>query len=338
MEFKVKYKLNETRIVINNGLITILDSYLNKDCKYFVLIDKKVYSLYEEYFRNPKFIIKEIEAIEENKNLKTVNDILKTMILENITKSDYLVNVGGGIISDIGGYIASIYKRGINYYNIPTTLIGQVDASIGGKTGVDFSLDNINFKNQIGTIYQPDFVLIDPLFLKTLPKSKYLEGFSEIIKYGLCFNKDLFYSLFSSFKIEDLVKKSAKIKSEITAYDEFDYSIRKALNYGHTIAHAIEALSNFQIPHGIAVAYGLVYETKDEFIKSEISKLLLHLGFNLDLAFPKAELIKYIREDKKITNNEISVPILKGIGEVEIITKNIDDYLGEILWVFLENH
>lgn len=322
-----KYTNKDVEILIENNLLKRLNDFLDKDRKYFIITDEVVYNLYLQSFNSNNIYYKILPAGENQKNIVTITEIISSMLDAKINKADVILNIGGGVISDIGGFVASIYKRGIMYYNIPTTLLAQVDASIGGKTAIDFSVGSNLYKNQVGTIYHPTKVLVDPTLLKTLPESEYLSGMGEVIKYGLCFDEELFNSLFNEFFNEDVIYKCLKIKASITELDEFEQNLRLALNFGHTVGHAIEAISNFKIPHGICVIYGIIIETIDSNIKELIINLCKEFNLNLEYNIKFDELKKYIIQDKKIEKDYLKLPILEKIGKVVIKEVKIEEFL-----------
>lgn len=322
-----KYTNKDVEILIENNLLKRLNDFLDNDRKYFIITDEVVYNLYLQSFNSNNIYYKILPAGENQKNIVTITEIISSMLDAKINKADVILNIGGGVISDIGGFVASIYKRGIMYYNIPTTLLAQVDASIGGKTAIDFSVGSNLYKNQVGTIYHPTKVLVDPTLLKTLPESEYLSGMGEVIKYGLCFDEELFNSLFNEFLNEDVIYKCLKIKASITELDEFEQNLRLALNFGHTVGHAIEAISNFKIPHGICVIYGMIIETIDSNIKELIISLCKKFNLNLDYNIKFDELKNYIIQDKKIEKDYLKLPILEKIGKVVIKEVKIEEFL-----------
>lgn len=322
-----KYTNKDVEILIENNLLKRLNDFLDNDRKYFIITDEVVYNLYLQSFNSNNIYYKILPAGENQKNIVTITEIISSMLDAKINKADVILNIGGGVISDIGGFVASIYKRGIMYYNIPTTLLAQVDASIGGKTAIDFSVGSNLYKNQVGTIYHPTKVLVDPTLLKTLPESEYLSGMGEVIKYGLCFDEELFNSLFNEFFNEDVIYKCLKIKASITELDEFEQNLRLALNFGHTVGHAIEAISNFKIPHGICVIYGMIIETIDSNIKELIINLCKKFNLNLEYNIKFDELKNYIIQDKKIEKDYLKLPILEKIGKVVIKEVKIEEFL-----------
>lgn len=310
----------KVKVEVGVGVINTLDNYINKDKKYLVITDKNVDKLYHYYL--DKFINFDIYVIEPgeiSKSYAQAQEIIAYMFLNGYTKSDEIIAFGGGVIGDLAGYIASIYKRGLAYINIPTSLIAQVDSSIGGKVGINYQ----NYKNQIGSIYHPHLVLTDPLFLKTLSSEDLTAGMVEVIKYGVICDKKLFYSIMNEkYDLTEVIKKSISIKSKITRKDPFDKGLRNLLNLGHTIGHAIEA--EYHLKHGIAVGYGMYLETKNE----EIKALLLKMGFDFTKEFK--ELDKYIKYDKKIRDGKILFVDVKRIGRAYLKEANIDEYIQRI--------
>ena len=195
-----------------------------------------------------------IKPGEQQKNLRTVQRIWNKLLKYNADRHSLLVNLGGGVISDMGGFAASCFKRGIDFINIPTTLLAMVDASVGGKTGVDFG----GYKNQIGTFAEPKEVLLNTMFLSTLPEREILSGLAEMLKYGFIADPDLLQVDLENF--ESFIQRAAEIKKNIVAEDPFEQGKRKILNFGHTIGHAIEShylTSEIPLLHGEAVALGM---------------------------------------------------------------------------------
>lgn len=295
-----------------------------KDIVY--VTDDNVYSFYKQYFNSKRCYV--IEHGETSKNLTTVEKIYNWLIDNNITKHSCIVGVGGGIVTDITGYVASTYKRGTKFGFISTTLLGMIDASIGGKNGVNFN----DFKNMIGTINQPDFCFYSEEFLVTLPKEEIHSAFGEILKYAIGFSRSLFETLEKN-SIDDIlvdkqllsevVSKCIYIKRCIVNDDPNESEgTRIKLNLGHTVAHAIEKTTNYKISHGEAVGIGLNFIT--EFSKSEnwlqnrdyirIMNLLNKYGFHkYDEVIHSC--INYIGQDKKSIDDEyIDLVLVKWIG------------------------
>lgn len=266
----------------------------------------------------------EVDANEESKSIETVTFILETLFELEFNKSDLIINLGGGVITDLGGFVASIYKRGVNFLNIPTTLLAMVDASVGGKNGINF----FNVKNSIGTIVQPNLVYINNSFLKTLPIEHYQNGMAEIFKISLVNNKTLWNKLQNRKSSElELIKKAISLKENIVKKDPLEKGLRKILNFGHTIAHAIEMLyvkNNLFILHGYAVVIGMIVETHIAYQKKLISKDILNevvttlvseFTFEIKIKLNYLDLKAYLIQDKKNKNGNIKMALLTEVGK-----------------------
>ena len=274
-----------------------------------------------------------ILADDTNKNLENLSTIWRALVSEGATRKSLLINLGGGMVTDMGGFAAATFKRGIEHINIPTTLLGAVDAAVGGKTGINFE----GLKNEIGAFKQPSAVLIDTRFFKTLSKEHLLSGFAEMLKHGLISNVESYNKLIA-FDISNpdydqllhLVADSVSIKENIVEEDPLEKGIRKYLNLGHTTGHAIESLAmkrNTPVQHGYAVAWGLACEAilsymKFGFSQTEIHRLVDYVKANYG-AFPitcddYAYLYEKITHDKKNESGRINYTLLKAVGEVEI--------------------
>ena len=265
-----------------------------------------------------------IKAGEKNKNLNTVEKILGWLLKNNAEKNDILLNLGGGVVSDIGAFAASIFKRGINYANIPTSLLAMVDAAIGGKNGVDLNYA----KNAVGTFSNPEFVFICPLFLNTLNKRNFNNGLAEILKHKILEGKSSEFSVkkLSNFNLlYSEIKNSAHFKSSIVFRDKEDKGIRNILNFGHTIGHALESFllqQNKNILHGEAISAGIICELYISTIlcnypKNELKKIektIFSIFKKIDL--PKyGSLKKYLLNDKKNKAGKIKFSLMKSLNE-----------------------
>lgn len=340
---KINTKQKKYNIYIGNNFISSFDKILNSEN---LKINKVLIVVDINLFKNHKYIIKKVSKgkethlfkfrpSEKNKNIFHVNKIIDILLKNNFSREDCLISLGGGITGDLSGFTSSIYKRGIKFINIPTTLLAQVDASIGGKTGVNHSLYG---KNLIGTFWQPDLVLSDTLFLKTLKRKELLCGYAEILKHSLIYDKNNFNFLDKHWKkiinlkepyLSNSIHKSCNIKKKIVEKDENEKNIRKLLNLGHTFGHAYEGASQFrnQINHGEGVILGikssLLFSLEKMYISSkEYQKVLLHinkLNINLQLRnfFKKKDisiLTNLMLNDKKNTSSKINLILLKNIG------------------------
>ena len=316
--------------------------------KIFILVDsnskKYCLDLFTSFFPAlENSIILEINTGESLKSLVTINFLANQLIHHRAEKKSLLINLGGGVVSDLGGFLASIFNRGISYVNIPTTLLSQVDASIGGKTGVNLS----HVKNKLGSFYHPELVLILPLFLKTLCQNELLSGFGEIFKYALINDKDMWSLLKrTEFRLdsnlEKLISRSIIIKQNIVKKDVFDNNIRKVLNFGHTIGHAVESacFDNPKFNHGICVVIGMLCES---YISNQLNYLscsvFLEIQEILTSKFPLnkieniEEVLSFVHNDKKNKNNKIKIITISEIGNVNFdITVSENDIKKSLLF------
>ena len=362
IELSVKTLNNKYSIIIGSNLVSKLKRVFLKNSiysdKYLIVIDSGV----------PKFFLKKIKnslkdkkkfffifkSNEINKNQKSVNKILQVLLKNNFNRNDCLISIGGGITGDVAGFAASIFKRGIKFVNIPTTLLAQVDSSIGGKVGIN---DKKFGKNLIGSFYQPSLVISDIDFLKTLPKREIICGYAEILKHSLIANKKFFNFLdnnigkiinLKSPVIEKTIYKSCLIKKKIVEKDEKEKGLRKVLNLGHTFAHAYESSFNYskKLNHGEAVILGintaLNFCFKNKLIKNKDYKSIInHITFSklpssLNKFFKKKDankILSFMESDKKNKSKKINLVLLKKIG-TPIINK---EFNREKILEFLKN-
>ena len=267
---------------------------------------------------NPLII--EIKSGEEHKNISTCNLIWKELTINNFDRNALIINLGGGVIGDMGGFCAATYKRGVDFIHIPTTLIAMVDASVGGKLGIDFK----GFKNQIGLFTNPKTILIYPKFLETLSESELKSSFAEVVKHALISDYSLWVKLnntpFNELDWESIINTSVQIKNKIVLADPFEKGERKKLNFGHTFGHAIESYyleKGKPISHGEAVFMGMILETEisdlSETDKNEIKNYILS-NFALPYTPKKSYLHKFLNNDKKNQDEKINFTLLSGIG------------------------
>lgn len=269
----------------------------------------------------------EIESGENSKSLQLCSQLWEALLSYNADKNSLIINLGGGVISDLGGFIASVYKRGIDFVNTPTSLLAMADASVGGKTGIDFA----GLKNTIGTITQPKGVFIHEGFLETLPVRHIANGMAEVYKMALISDKVLWMKLKSEKEFSSgAIVKCVELKNNIVKKDPYDNGVRKVLNFGHTIGHAIESVllaSNVEILHGEAVLIGMICEGKISCDKKLISKsefndivqtLRQKFSFVPLPALLFGEIIKATINDKKNNKLQIQCALLNGIGKCKI--------------------
>ena len=264
-----------------------------------------------------------IKAGEGHKNLQTVQRIWKTMMRHHADRNALLVNLGGGTITDLGGFAASTFKRGIRFINVPTTLLAMVDAAIGGKTGIDFG----GAKNQIGTFAEAEAVLIDPVFLTTLPRKELLSGLAEMLKYGYIADQKLLEINIKNY--QDYIQRAGDIKREIVSKDPYEKGLRKVLNFGHTLGHAIEShclTTNHPLLHGEAVAIGMLGSLwlsakqcglKEKVLKDYEKQLPLLLS-EADVCLSESDIepiMAYLVHDKKNQGETPQFVLLEAVGK-----------------------
>lgn len=323
--FTQKKQMNKVEIGdIHQLLVKFLTA--NNYTKIFLIVDentkKHCYKKIENTIGNHEIII--IKPGEGNKTIATCLLIWEAMTKANLDRHALVINLGGGVIGDMGGFCAATYKRGIDFIQIPTTLLSQVDASVGGKLGVDFQ----SFKNHIGVFKVPNMVLIDSAFLNTLPKSELRSGYAEVIKHCLIADGKMWsYILENSFENQnwdELIRHSVAIKSKITESDPTEKGIRKILNFGHTLGHAIETFylgTEKHLLHGEAIAIGMICEAFLAFKKSKLSeKQLIQIhGYILsNYGFAKIDnldsIVNLTMQDKKNKGDQVLFSLLNGIG------------------------
>ena len=333
---KVSIDLNENSydILIGSNILDNIQDLIDDNGETNLIItDKSVDELYGNKLNHLKNFHKIIIEVGENsKSIDTAIDILKQMLIKGLSRKSMVIAFGGGVVGDLAGFCSSIYMRGISFIQIPTTLLAQVDSSVGGKTGVNL----LEYKNSIGSFYQPTRVIMDTELLNTLPYEQLLSGIGEIIKYGIIYDYSFFQYIIKEIEnikalapsvISYVVKRCCEIKAEIVSIDEKEEALRKILNFGHTIGHALEGITNFsKYTHGEAIIIGMYTETllaqkldiinKDYAI--EVLEFIESLNVDLDISsYPKMELIDFILHDKKNVKNKISFILPISPGEVK---------------------
>lgn len=278
--------------------------------KGLVIMDDNVASFYYDEFKND-FDVLILPAGEKSKSFDNYLKIISYLFKNGYNRSDYLIAVGGGVITDLTAFSASNYKRGMNLILVPTSLMGMVDASIGGKTAIDYQ----NVKNIVGSFYLPQYIVVDFRFLKTLPKKEYSNGLAEILKIGMVADEEI-YQIFlkneQDASIKELVKRAIKVKFDFVKKDLHDQNIRHALNFGHTFGHALE--SYYHISHGQAVALGMLIVSQNKDYFSDLKKIVLSIGLKNSFTFDAEGLMTYLSQDKKRTEKGIELIEVEKVG------------------------
>jgi 3-dehydroquinate synthase len=298
----------------------------SEDC---ILIDSNIKKLYDIKHNN----IFELEATESNKSIETCLSLCDFLLSRNFNKKNVLHVIGGGITQDIGAFTSKIYKRGINWVYYPTTLLSQCDSCIGGKTALNFN----SYKNQLALFSAPTKVIIDIAFLKSLKKIDYTSGMGEIVKLFITGGESLLQD-YDTLSLEEKIKESLMVKKGVIEYDEFELNIRKSLNYGHTFGHAIESLSKYAVPHGLAVILGIYIISKLFPTDKSITEFIER---NFDISYlntiDHSGLLNLLKTDKKALGNQICFVHSPKVGETNFIYENLDVSLEKRIYEVFTN-
>ncbi len=304
-----------------------LQQIFDKTSKVFILTDENVAQFWLpeiEYWLNCKNAVEiVIKAGEQHKNLQTVQRIWRILMKQHADRNALLINLGGGVVTDMGGFAASTYKRGIKFVNVPTTLLAMVDAAIGGKTGIDFG----GSKNQIGTFAEAEEVIIDPVFLETLPQREICSGLAEMLKYGFIADSNLLNVNLENY--QQYITRCGEIKREIVMQDPTEKGLRKVLNFGHTLGHAIEShclTTDYPLLHGEAVALGMLGALwlsvsqcgLDEKMLQDIESQLPMLLSEVEISLSESDIepiLGYLVHDKKNKDEKPQFVLLEAVGK-----------------------
>lgn len=304
-------------IILERGALKKASSYLNLNRKCLIVTDSGVPYEYAEAIKSQanEGYICQFPQGEKSKSFDTYKMLLEKMVEYSFTRTDCVIAVGGGVVGDISGFVASTYMRGVDFYNIPTTLLSQLDSSIGGKVAIDFN----GVKNVVGAFYQPKCVIIDSDTLKTLDNRQLHAGLCEAIKMSLTSDKDLFELIEKTSNLENdidtIIEKSLLIKKNVVEIDPKEKGLRKILNFGHTIGHAIE--SDTGLLHGECVGLGMLPMCNKN-IKERLIKLLNKYSLPTNVNSDTDTLISYITHDKKASGNKITIIVVNEIGTYEM--------------------
>lgn len=329
-------------IYIENNILNNISDYtkrINGVKNIFIVTDENVFLLYfskiKELLENSGYIVSgyALKAGETSKSLEHLNILYNECIKNNITRSDLIIALGGGVVGDITGFLAATYLRGVPLIQIPTTLLSQIDSSVGGKVAVNLETG----KNLVGAFYQPKIVLIDPTTLSTLSDSIFADGLAEAIKYAFIKDATLLELFSNSYKnILAIIKRCVIIKKDVVQNDEFDKGERMILNFGHTIGHTIEKAGNyFAYTHGQAVALGMIAAAEisvelgflDKNAVSILKNILEKNKLPLTVPYSADECLKYIKNDKKMEGSTLNAILLSDIGKCFIHKMKIDEFI-----------
>lgn len=355
MKFSVNNKIFENQID-NSNIVQIKSynklynvSYSNKntlelinelyEINDFILIDKNVYNLDNKCLDNidDKYYFL-FDAIEDNKNIDSVLKIIDILYNLKFNKKNKLIVIGGGITQDIGGFISAIYKRGLNWIFIPTTILSMTDSAIGGKVGI-----NRNSKNILALFISPNNIYISDYFLKSLKEEDIISGLGESLKLGLIGGEETYNIFKENYKDDyknyiNIIKMSTSVKKEIVEYDELEKNERRVLNYGHTIGHSLESSCNYYIPHGISVLFGmyfinnLFYEDKYNDLNNYILKMIPNKFKKIDISYNT--FLGHILNDKKNDGDNVCFILLNNIGESIFVFKKLSEINEKLKNIF----
>lgn len=315
----VPIKGKEYDVIIEKGILSSIDTYIDKSKELVIITDNNIPKVYLDNIApilgHP--LILYVPQGESSKSIKMVYSLINDMILHKITRGATLIAFGGGVVGDLCGFVASIYMRGIDFIQIPTTLLAQIDSSVGGKVGVNAE----KMKNAIGSFKQPKLVLIDSTVLETLDEKQINNGLAEMIKYGLIARKSLFEDLLYNNIFDDIDKyiyDCVKIKTEFVVTDEYDLGLRQLLNYGHTIGHAIEQESQYKLLHGESIAIGMMLVAKGQLFEKDLEKTLKKYNLPTTHSQNKDNLYNYIVTDKKVIGDTLNLIMVEEPGNAFI--------------------
>ncbi|NLY82325.1 MAG: 3-dehydroquinate synthase [Clostridiales bacterium] len=326
------------QIRIEKGIIENLGSILNEYSavsKFCIITDKNVMGIYEEKINhvllkcNSEIIYYVIEPGEKSKSGEAYLEILEFLAKNEFTRTDMLIAFGGGVVGDLAGFVAASYLRGIDFIQIPTTILAAVDSSVGGKTAINLKAG----KNLAGAFHQPVMVICDSEMFNTLTKDVRRDGFAEVIKYGIINDAELFDKLSENVDIEVIIKKSVLAKAKLVEEDEFDTGSRRLLNLGHTFGHAIEIAGEYRYSHGEAVAMGIMIVSKAAVAKGYLAKndydkiknLISSYEFDLEPEFTAEKLYEIMLLDKKREGKSITVVVPFAIGDSRLVKLKLEE-------------
>ena len=321
-------------IVLESGALNRVGELLDLNRRALILTDSGVPAIYAQTVakaaKSP--VILTIPEGEASKQFPVYQDALSAMLENGFSRHDCVVAVGGGVCGDLAGFAAATYMRGIDFYNIPTTVLSQVDSSIGGKTAIDFG----GFKNIIGAFWQPKKVVIDPDVLKTLPLRQRNNGLAEAVKMSLTSDAELF-RIFEEENIDEnlttIIERSLRIKKAVVEQDEKESGLRKILNFGHTLGHAIESSASPELYHGECVALGMLPMCSDE-VRAQLIPVLGKIGLPTTISIPTDKIREAMGHDKKSSASGIDAVLVDEPGSFRIVNLSVDELVERYESIF----
>lgn len=332
MEFTVQLKDASSRVIIERKSHLHLKDYIDFNCKVFVISDTQIpHSLKKEVMDQlENAVLIEVAEGEVSKSFETYQMLLEKLLSLDFSRKDMVLALGGGVIGDLAGFVAGTYKRGCRFVSIPTTTLSQIDSSIGGKVAINLN----GIKNCVGCFYHPETVIVDVDTLKTLSKRHFYNGLVEALKAG-CIQDPVIFDLFKehieeidveSPYLEEIIERSLLMKKRVVEEDEKEQHIRKILNFGHTIGHAIESLYHLHdYYHGECVANGMVMIEDNEQIRNDLITILKKMNIPFVTSLDEEACIRFIKNDKKAKGNEIDVVKVNELGKAVIERIRIDE-------------
>ncbi|MDD2682217.1 MAG: 3-dehydroquinate synthase [Bacilli bacterium] len=337
MEIVINSKNNKYNIIFEKAILGHLKDYLNVLEKTLIIYDENIdnVKLNNIVRQFPEVFTYKVKAGESSKSIETFTQILDYLVNKKFSRSDTIIALGGGVIGDLTGFTASVFKRGCKLVMIPTTTMSMMDSAVGSKNALNFS----NIKNVVGSFYAPDLVLIDPEVLDSLPRRHYINGMFEALKMGLLLDKKLF-NFFEegiySKNILEVIERSILAKKKIVEKDEKDFGIRHILNFGHTLGHGIESSYHLdKLLHGESIAIGLIYMIEDKELKNKVKNIIIRMGLDVDTLIANIDknmLLTYLQNDKKAKNGKIEAVFLENMNKYhirQVTAEELVDLLGK---------
>lgn len=313
-------------IILERGLLDHVGDYINLNRKVLIITDDGVPTAYADRLLSQcsQGFVERVGQGESAKSFPVFEQLCSKLLAYRFSRKDLIIALGGGVMGDLAGFVASSYMRGIEFCNIPTTTLSQVDSSIGGKVAIN--LDGV--KNVIGTFYHPSVVLIDHDTLKTLPERQFNNGLAEAVKAGLIYDKSLFEMFLAegALDIDEIIYRSLLVKKAVVELDEQEQNLRKILNFGHTIGHGVESVYGLSgLLHGEAVAIGMLPMIEDESIRQRVKQVYERLSLPSSIDYDKDEVYDVMTMDKKSNGSKITIVKVKEIGKATLCEINMEE-------------